>query len=209
MSAWVWWVGAGVVSYLVGAIPNGFLIARAKGIDIQKVGSGNIGATNVFRAVGKGWGILTFALDALKGFLPAKLLPLWASQAGVGVEVRVLALFCAMVAVAGHNWPVYLGFKGGKGVATSAGGLLGVVPAAVGIGFGLWVLVFAASRYVSLASIVAAAGTAAAGWFLYAGEGLVVPVTLCVLGLVIVVRHRANVRRLLSGTEHRFERKKK
>lgn len=197
-----------LAAYLLGAIPNGLLIARLKGIDIRTVGSGNIGATNVFRSVGRGWGILTFALDALKGLIPAWGFPLlWARMTGQPANPDFGILF-GVAAIAGHNWPVYLGFKGGKGVATSAGVLIGIAPAAVLVGAVCWGLVCFLSRYVSLASIAAAVAVPVAGWFLYRpSRGLLLPGVLALLGLVIIVRHKANIQRLLKGTENRFGRK--
>lgn len=191
-----------LISYLIGAIPFGLLIARMRGVDIQKVGSGNIGATNVLRSVGKPWGILTFACDALKGFLPVLLLPRLA-----GTPHALLPIACAMAAILGHNFPVYLRFRGGKGVATSAGALLALAPAAVAVGLAAWALVFFTSRYVSLASIVGAVVIPVAGWWLYR-PGLALPVFLSVLGGLIILRHRTNIQRLLNGTENRFARGK-
>ena len=192
----------GAAAYLLGAIPTGYLAAKSRWIDIRKVGSGNIGATNVYRTMGRKWGIGVFAGDALKGFVPAFLFPIaarwWGCDGG-----PLLAVVCAAGAVAGHNWPVYLGFKGGKGVATSAGGLLGVAPAAGGIGLAVWVVFFLLTRYVSLASLAAAVGVSISGWFLYRREGLLLPVALTVLGVVLIVRHRSNIRRLWEGKELR------
>jgi acyl phosphate:glycerol-3-phosphate acyltransferase len=195
-----------VSAYLLGAVPFGFLIARARGIDIRAVGSGNIGATNVFRAVGKGWGVLTFVCDVLKGLAAVALLP---RLVGCNAETggTILPVLCGAAAVAGHNWPVYLRFKGGKGVATSAGVLLGLAPAAVGIGLAAWIAVFAVLRYVSLASMLAAAAAAAAAWWLRGDGALFVPAALTALAVLTVVRHRDNIRRLRQGTEHRFGRK--
>lgn len=193
-----------LAGYLCGAMPFAYILARLKGVDIRKVGSGNVGATNVFRSVSKGLGILTFVADALKGFLPAWLLPLCAVRwldvpAGPG-----LGLLGGCAAVAGHTWPVFLKFKGGKGVATSAGMLLGVAPAAMGIGLAAWILLFAATRYVSVASMAAAAATPGAAWWLYGASDRLRPAVLTVLGLIIVLRHRANIGRLLKGTELRM-----
>ncbi len=200
----VWIVGGLIASYLLGAVPCSFLIARARGVDIRRVGSGNVGATNVFRSVGKGWGILAFTLDAMKGAAPALgMIPALTAIGGPALP-HDWQLGFGVMAVAGHNWPVFLGFKGGKGVATSAGMLLAVAPAAVGIGLLVWMLIFAASRYVSLASIGAAVAVPAAAWLLYACGGSVRPVVLTVLGLLTVWRHRANIGRLRAGTEHRF-----
>ena len=194
-----------LAAYLLGAVPFGLLIARAKGIDIRKVGSGNIGATNVLRSVGKPWGYLTFALDALKGYVPAALFPMIGNWAGQDFQsLENAGLWCGLAAILGHNFPIYLGFKGGKGVATSAGALLGIAPAAVGIGLVVWALLFFPFRYVSLASIGAAAAIPAAGWLLYRGNGPTRPVALTVLGLLVIWRHRSNIQRLLNGTENRM-----
>ncbi|HEY8240881.1 MAG TPA: glycerol-3-phosphate 1-O-acyltransferase PlsY, partial [Kiritimatiellia bacterium] len=138
-----------IASYLIGAIPFGLIIASIKGVDIRKVGSCNIGATNVLRSVGKPWGIATFIADALKGFLPAFLFPRWLP----GTDPTLTSIVCGFSAILGHNFPVYLKFKGGKGVATSAGALLGIAPLAVAIGGAMWALIFFTTRYVSLASI--------------------------------------------------------
>lgn len=201
--------GLAVLAYLIGAIPNGFLIARAKGIDIRKVGSGNIGATNVYRSVSKSLGLLTFFLDALKGALPAILFPKWAALCSAGVLPAWLPLLFGGMAIVGHTWPVYLGFKGGKGVATSAGALIGIAPAATGIGLLCWFLTLVGTRYMSVASIVAAVAVPAAGWWLYRDGGLVLPVALTVLGALIIWRHKGNIVRLAHGTENRFEFRKK
>lgn len=197
-------LGGGLTAYLLGAIPFGWLIARWKGVDIRTVGSGNIGATNVFRTVGKGWGVLTFALDAGKGFLPAWA---WPRILHDGFHCPVsagAALLFACLAIVGHNFPIYLRFKGGKGVATSAGALIGVAPAAAAIGGAVWVLILLVSRYVSVASMAAAIGVAAAAWWLYSDDGMTRPMVLTALGALIIWRHRANLRRLRQGTEHRF-----
>lgn len=196
-------------SYLLGAVPFGLLVGKARGVDIRQVGSKNIGATNVFRSVGKKWGILTFVLDALKGYVPAALFPMLGSRLLPGFQpLENLPLFCGVAAILGHNFPVYLGFKGGKGVATSAGALLGIAPAAVGIGVAVWAALFFGLRYVSLASIGAAVAIPAAGWWLYLKSGLVLPSALTLLGALVIWRHRANIQRLLAGTEHRFQKKR-
>lgn len=194
-----------VASYLIGAVPFALLIGRLQGVDIRKVGSGNVGATNVFRSVGKGLGVLTFACDVLKGFLPAFLFPIWFPVVHAAENVGLL-YGCA--AIAGHNWPVYLRFKGGKGVATSAGVLLGVAPPAVGIGLAVWIVVYALARYVSLASIAGALAIPGASWWLYGAENWILPSVLTALGLLVIWRHRTNIQRLLNGTEHRFRKEK-
>ena len=199
----------GVLAYLLGAIPNGFLIAKAKGIDIRTVGSGNIGATNVYRSVSKSLGILTFVLDALKGAIPALWFPWQAAHCAQSPLPPWLPLLFGGLAIAGHTWPVYLKFKGGKGVATSAGALIGIAPAATGIGVLCWFIALGAFRYMSVASIIAALVVPAAGWWFYRINGLALPVALTALGALIIWRHKGNIQRLMSGTESRFEFKKK
>ena len=192
-----------LAAYLLGSIPNGLLIARLKGIDLQKVGSGNIGATNVFRCVGKGWGIAAFVLDAVKGFVPAFFFPRLLETAPPW-----LGLACGIAAVAGHNWPVWLKFKGGKGVSTSAGMLLGIAPAAVGIGFAVFALTVALTRFVSLGSILAAVAVPAAYLWMNGADNRLLAGALVLMGLLVIVKHRANIGRLLKGTEPRIVGKK-
>jgi len=199
----------GLLAYLLGAIPNGFLIAKAKGIDIRKVGSGNIGATNVYRSVSKTLGLLTFALDALKGAIPVLWFPWQATHCAQAPLPSWLPLLFGGLAIAGHTWPVYLKFKGGKGVATSAGALMGIAPAATGIGVICWFIALITVRYMSVASIIAALAVPAAGWWLYRAEGLALPIALTALGALIIWRHQGNIQRLIKGTENRFEFKKK
>jgi glycerol-3-phosphate acyltransferase PlsY len=190
-----------LAAYLLGAIPFGLLVAKSKGVDIRKQGSGNIGATNVLRVIGKGWGIFTLVLDALKGFIPAFVFPI------LGKFDSEWGVLFGLAAILGHTFPVYLNFKGGKGVATSAGMLLGVAPAAVGIGFICWIVTMVLSRYVSLASIVAAIAVAAAVW-IRGDKAMVVNVALSFLAVMVVWLHRANIKRLLNGTENRFGNRK-
>jgi glycerol-3-phosphate acyltransferase PlsY len=190
-----------VAAYLFGAIPFGLLVAKSRGVDIRTQGSGNIGATNVFRVIGKGWGIFTFVLDALKGFIPAFVFPRLA-----GLETDWGVLF-GIVAILGHSFPVYLKFKGGKGVATSAGMLLGVAPIAVLVGFVCWVLCMVFLRIVSLSSIVASIAVAVTVWVLDPDE-LLVNLSLTILAVLVIWLHRGNIRRLLNGTENRFGKKK-
>jgi acyl phosphate:glycerol-3-phosphate acyltransferase len=207
MSATLIFILFAVISYLLGAIPFGLIVARMKGVDIRKTGSGNIGATNVFRSVGKSLGILTFVLDMLKGFGPAWCFPRAAMLMFTIPESLALplGLVCGCAAIAGHNWPVYLGFKGGKGVATSAGVLLGIAPLAVGVGVIVWIVMFLATRYVSVGSIFAAVAVAGSSWWLYSKAGMLRPVALTILAALVVLRHKENIKRLLYGTENRFE----
>lgn len=192
------------IAYLLGAVPFGFLVARARGIDIRTVGSGNIGATNVLRSVGKSWGILTLLLDALKGLIPAAVFPVLA-RIYFGVETdEIMRVACGCTAVIGHNCPVYLKFKGGKGIATTAGALIGIAPLALLCGIATFALVFGISRMVALGSITAATIIPIAAWLLYRDQGRLIPIVLTVLGLLAIWRHRPNIRRMLSGTENRI-----
>ncbi len=185
-----------ILAYLIGSIPVGLLVARAKGINIREVGSGNIGATNVFRSVGKGAGIFTFFCDFLKGFVPAFFFVRW------GAMDQQFGLLFGFLAIIGHNFPIFLNFKGGKGIATSAGMLAGVAPVAVLWGLGIWIVVFLSSGFVSLASIVAAVVVMVCGWTEY---GSLIAIALTILGVLAIYRHKANIQRLTKGEEHRFD----
>lgn len=189
-----------ITAYFFGAIPFGLLVAKSQGVDIRDKGSGNIGATNVFRVVGKGWGSFTFLLDALKGFIPAFVFPV------IGNLNADYGVLFGIVAILGHSFPIYLKFKGGKGVATSAGMLLGVAPASVGVGFLVWLICLLLSRIVSLASILAALAVGISVWFFK--DSQTVCIALSVLALLVIWLHRANIKRLINGTENRFGKKK-
>lgn len=190
-----------ILAYFLGAVPFGLLVARMKGVDIREEGSGNIGATNVFRVIGKGWGIFTMILDALKGFVPAFFFPM------LGNVDPVYGVLFGFAAIIGHTFPVYLKFKGGKGVATSAGMLLGVAPVAIGVGLLTFILTVVISRYVSLASILAAVAVGITAWV--GGEKiLIVKIALTMMSLLVIWLHRSNIKRLMNGTENRFGKKK-
>ena len=201
------WLFGGLAAYFLGSLPFGFLIAKSQGKDIRALGSGNIGATNVFRSIGKKLGVLTFALDVGKGLCGVLLIPLLASKAtGVTPEGMGLPLFCGAMTIVGHNWTCFLGFKGGKGIATSAGMLIGLSPACVGIAFLGWLVVFLLTRYVSVASVAACLVLAAVVWPVHPGsEGVWFPAVLNLLAAVGIWKHRANIARLRAGTESRFE----
>lgn len=188
-----------LLGYLLGSIPNGLLVGRLRGIDIRQHGSGNIGATNVFRVLGKGLGILVFLLDAGKGLLAVRLAMAMAQPGGAELAGVIAAISCIL----GHNFPLWLKFKGGKGIATSAGVLIGLLPLATLMVFALWGVVFVVTRYVSLASIVAALALPVVVWML-AGQGALFYFALAA-GVLAVVRHKSNIQRLLNGTENRFK----
>ena len=201
---------AAVLGYFTGSIPTGYLVGRAKGIDVRKVGSGNIGATNAFRILGKPAGTFVLLVDAIKGYLACTLvvdLVLMLRLSGPAVPNReTLAIIGGIAAILGHNFTCWLRFKGGKGIATSAGVLLALVPAALLIVFALWGIVFAASKYVSLASIAAAVALPFAVWQT-GGSGQMLGVTTF-MSVLAIIKHRANMVRLWNGTENRIGSKK-
>lgn len=192
------WIAA---SYLAGGIPFGFLIGKANGIDVRKAGSGNIGATNVLRCVGRKWGFLALGLDMAKGFAPV------AAAKAFGGGLPHLALACGAAAVAGHMLTPFMKFKGGKGVATAFGMLIALLPLLVAEAFALFCVVFALSHYISLASCAAALFLAAAVWLPVPGsQGLADPVQsalVSVLAAFVVWKHRSNIVRLVRGTENK------
>ena len=198
-------LAAAACSYLVGSIPFGFLAGLSRGVDIRSVGSGNIGATNVFRTLGPRLGVATFLLDMAKGVAAVRVAPwaLW-SLAGAGDPPPAAALVGAAAALAGHGFPLFLGFKGGKGVATGLGCAVSIVPHAALAALAVWIAVFLATRYVSVGSIAAALVAAVAPWFLDRGAGAAACSLVTALALLIVWKHRSNVRRLLAGNENRF-----
>jgi glycerol-3-phosphate acyltransferase PlsY len=197
-----------VVSYVLGSTPSGYLAGKARGIDIRAMGSGNIGATNVFRVLGRTAGIAVLAADGLKGFVAARFVPVLALHifASSGARRENLALAAGVGAILGHNYTCWLRFKGGKGIATSGGVVMAWAPAACLTALGLWGLVFVATRYVSLASIAAALVLPFAVWF-WNGSPTMTYV-MSALSLLAIYKHKANIQRLLKGTENRIAKKK-
>lgn len=202
-----------VAGYFLGALPFGYLVARAHGVDIFKAGSGNPGATNVKRVLGAKAGNLVYVLDALKGAVAAgwpllyyRLSPpaLTPETADVTGGILTAAVGGLVAAVLGHTFSIFTRFKGGKGVATTSGGLLVLMPVPILIGAAVWFITFFASRYVSLASILAAMVVPAVAWAF--GMPLILKIVVTLLGVLVIVRHHANIRRLLAGTEHRWVR---
>jgi len=187
------------VAYIAGSIPFGKWIAACRGVDILKEGSGNIGATNVWRVLGPGLGTLVFAMDVLKGFLPSFSLPHFVESSAGDPQWGILFGACAVV---GHSLSPFLKFKGGKGVATALGVMLAVTPLVAAIAFGIFLATLLLSGYVSLGSIV---GSVSAP-ILAACFGFPAAVTAVysVLAALIVIRHKANIGRLRVGTESRF-----
>ncbi|MGA3006840.1 MAG: glycerol-3-phosphate 1-O-acyltransferase PlsY [Opitutaceae bacterium] len=207
---------AAVVGYLLGSLPFGYLIARAKGVNIFEVGSKNPGATNVLRVLGKGPGYLAFFLDMSKGAVatgwPLVFCHLTVHNqegrfvSGPSSNYPICAVAGLIGALLGHSFSCFLKFRGGKGVATTVGGFLVLLPLETLIFCAVWMVVFYAFRYVSLASILAAAALPAAAFFMSPSRLLFW--LSAIVALFVVVRHRANIARLLHGTENKFAKKK-
>ena len=198
-------------SYLLGSIPFGFLAGKIGGVDIRKIGSGNIGATNVVRALGKRYGYPVFVLDFLKGFgavvismsISADVRPEWGSP-------EIFGILAALAAVIGHSFPPWLKFRGGKGVATSAGALFGLMPLATAIAVIIWISVFWFTRYVSLASLVSAVALPLVILImtrLNQIHGKTLFYSSVGIAAIVIWRHHSNLSRLIRGAEPRFTRK--
>lgn len=206
-------------AYFLGSIPTGYLAAKARGIDIRSVGSGNIGATNAMRVLGKPLGIVVLLVDALKGFAAPVLVVNYYHELfdampglfGIGglpdSELRWnLGVVAGLGAVLGHNYTCWLKFKGGKGIATTAGVYFALAPLSVSIALSVWIILFFATRYVSIASIAAAVALPAAVWLSQGNLLLCLVTTL--LGTMAILKHRTNIQRLIAGTENRIHFKK-
>jgi glycerol-3-phosphate acyltransferase PlsY len=204
------YIAVAVVSYLLGSIPTGFLVAKGRGIDIRTVGSGNIGATNVFRYLGKPAGVFVLLMDALKGWAAvvglARLVALVLYPSADAQTREWLGVVAGISAILGHNYTCWLHFKGGKGIATSAGVLAALVPTALVIALGIWGVVCAATRYVSLGSIVAAFSLPFLAWL--TGASVTMIWVAGIMGALAIYKHKTNIRRLLNGTENRIGSKK-
>jgi len=192
-----WLFGA----YLAGSIPFGFLIGKMRGVDVRTVGSKNIGATNVFRTVGKKWGLLAFLCDFLKGFVPVLLAKKFGGEAHLPLAVGLMT-------VVGHMFTCFMKFKGGKGIATGFGMLVGLLPWLVLTAFGIWAVTVWLSHYISLGSCLAAAFLAVGVWFPWLGsEGcrnLPLSIVVTLVALVAIYKHKTNIRRLIDGCENRI-----
>ena len=199
-----------LAGYLLGSIPTGYLVAKAKGIDIRTVGSGNIGATNAFRVLGNTAGTAVLLADGLKGYAACA----WLCDALLrllevpSAEVETHRIVAGIAAVLGHNYTCWLRFKGGKGIATTAGVYFALAPLAVSIAIGAWIVLFLTTRFVSIASLAAAVALPTAVWFTMKGSVFLGVVTTA-LGLLAIFKHKANIQRLIAGTESRVQFKKK
>jgi len=196
VSAWPWFIA----SYLLGSLPTSWIVVKlVKGQDLRKLGSGNLGATNLYRQLGWRWAVPAAAIDIAKGVIPVLV---FGPRAGGG---DIMALLLGITAVLGHVFSVFVNFRGGKGVATGAGVLIGLAPWAALVAIIVWGVAVKLSGYVSLGSVLGALVLVPALWLIYPDRrALVWP--FAVLVLMIIVLHRANIQRLLKGTEHRFGR---
>lgn len=191
-----------VIAYALGSVPFGFLIVKTRGSDIRQSGSGNIGAANVARNAGAIAGALTLILDAAKGYLAVLIAARWTHG-----DIRWM-MVAALAAVIGHMFPVWLAFKGGKGVATGLGVFLPICAEAVGIAVILWIAMVLFWRYSSLGSIVAAVALPVLVYLLYApgrAPGAFVTVGTILISILVLFKHRSNIERLISGTESRLK----
>jgi glycerol-3-phosphate acyltransferase PlsY len=196
---WLW----PVFFYLVGSIPTGYLLGKSRGIDVRLHGSGNIGATNVGRVMGRNWGFFAFACDFLKGFLPLYLVRTFVFPGTEPWTVSLLLVVCGMAAILGHNYTPWLGFKGGKGIATSAGMLGALLPWVLVVALSLWIVAVLVTRTVSIASLLAAASLPLATAWFYPHQWVYFGLA-SLTGLLAAWRHRPNIQRLLAGTEPRL-----
>ena len=210
LTYWLHSLSIVVAAYLLGSVPTGYLLIRfVKKQDIRAIGSGSTGATNVLRSGAKGLGAATFALDCLKG-VAAVYLGVWLGHFGFPPipphNAQALAALCAVL---GHIYPIWLDFKGGKGVATGFGVFLAIVPLAALAAISVFILVMAIFRYVSLASILGAASFPIFAWFFVPWMHAWLPMTNAVfVAAIIIGKHHQNIGRLLAGTEYRFGKKK-
>jgi acyl phosphate:glycerol-3-phosphate acyltransferase len=191
-----------VLAYLIGSFPTSYIVVKAfRGVDIREHGSKNPGATNVFRVAGNLPGAITFVLDLLKGFLPV-----FFCYGIIKAEPTAVYLLVGLCAILGHTFPLFLGFRGGKGVATTAGVFLAVMPGPTLLCLLLFVLILSLTRYVSLGSMIAAVSLPFLGYALKADKAVIlisVP-----LAIFVIYRHKENIKRLLNGTEHKIGEKK-
>ena len=203
--------GVALISYLIGSVPAGYLAGRVAGIDIRKAGSGNIGATNVLRVLGKRYGYSVFLFDFAKGMAAVEIsILIFNSTPHAEVSRELCAILAGVSSVIGHSYPVWLGFKGGKGVATSFGVVFGLIPVAALIAVVVWLMTFGTTRYVSVASMTAALAlpvTVVAMLYLKQLSGPTLLLFSICLAVIVIWRHRSNLSRLMRGTEPRFERK--
>ncbi|MEI7577048.1 MAG: glycerol-3-phosphate 1-O-acyltransferase PlsY [Armatimonadota bacterium] len=200
-------VGLAIFAFFLGSIPFGMLLARANGVDIRAVGSGNIGATNVVRALGPKVGLAVFVLDVLKGVIPAVATKHLVHAPFGEIQIQTLSMIMGVIAILGHMFSPFIGFKGGKGVATGFGAALGAITGAALVAFAVIILTVVITRYVSLGSILSAISVPIASMLVFHDSPQLLPI-LVVMVVFIVWKHRSNIERLRNGTESKFSFKK-
>jgi glycerol-3-phosphate acyltransferase PlsY len=193
-------------AYLLGSIPTGFLVAKAKGIDIRKTGSGNIGATNAMRVLGKSAGIFVLLMDAAKGFGAVWLAAVLLRQFNANTDLETARIIGGIGAVMGHNYTCWLKFKGGKGIATTAGVYLALAPWAVLVGLVVFILAVLLTKYVSVGSIAAAIALPVTVWIM-TPNNLFLGIVSTALGALAIYKHKSNIQRLMAGNENRLGKK--
>ena len=193
-----------VSAYIIGSIPTAYIFGKVlKGIDIREYGSGNAGATNVFRVIGKAPGAIVLIIDIIKGYISATYLASGFMYLAPVTRPELYRILFGLSAIAGHNWTLFLKFKGGKGVAASAGVVIGLIPKIFWLGFLVWLITFFITGFVSLGSIIAIISIPI--FTLAFGEPVEIVVFMCLLCLIIVYKHKPNIRRLARGEEKRIQ----
>ena len=192
--------------YILGSLPFSFWLGKLKGVDLQKVGSGNVGATNLARALGTSWGISAFILDMGKGFIAVLVAGYIAGRGGGSIiSPSLLKILGGVSSIIGHNWTFLLSFKGGKGVATSTGVFLGLAPLSLLLAAGVWLIVLLFSQYISLASIIASISLPLWMWSRVVEKvDLSILIFAVITSILIIYRHRSNIKRLIRGEENRW-----
>jgi glycerol-3-phosphate acyltransferase PlsY len=192
-------------AYFLGSVPFAFIVVYVKkGVDIRTIGSGNVGATNVGRALGRGWGIFVFTLDVLKGFAPVAVAQLIHGRGLGGQGLPLAIILTGLAAIVGHNWSIFLGFKGGKGVATSSGVFLAIFPIGLALSLAIWAVVVKLTRYISLGSMIGAVALLLFAILLRDnpfGAGRWLTAFAALSAAMNIARHHTNIRRLIAGTE--------
>ena len=195
-----------ITGYILGSLPFSFWLGKFKGVDLRKIGSGNIGATNLARVFGAGWGLFAFILDAGKGFLAVTIAGyIFNLFNNNPTSLALIKIIGGIASILGHNYSMWVKFKGGKGVATSSGVFLALAPVPLLFSLVIWMIIFILTRYVSLASIIASVSLPILMW--YKNADLPIIVFGCITCALILIRHSSNIKRLIQGKENRFKKR--
>ena len=196
-----------IAGYILGSLPFSFWLGKFRGVDLRRVGSGNVGATNLARTVGTEWGLIAFVLDLGKGLIAVILAGYICNLLKTsGTSLSILKIIGGISSIIGHNWSMWIRFKGGKGVATSAGVFLGLAPVSLLLAMAVWLVVLVLFRYVSLASIIASISLPLWMWSGIGGKpALPIIIFSCIVSILLIIRHRSNIKRLIQGRESKFK----